>query len=116
NGTFTTTSGAVAGGFGAQTIFEGDSTAGNGTFFTNGGAFSGANAAAITVFEEFSTAGNATLIANSGSGVGGVIRFWDDSTGGMACVEVCGNGRLDVCFYIGAASTVGCILGTGAVK
>jgi len=116
NGTFTTTSGAVAGGFGAQTIFEGDSTAGNGTFFTNGGAFSGANAAAITVFEEFSTAGNATLIANSGSGVGGVIRFWDDSTGGTARVEVFGNGRLDVSLHNAPGMTVGSIQGTGVVQ
>jgi autotransporter-associated beta strand protein len=115
NGTFTTTSGAVAGGFGAQTIFEGDSTAGNGTFFTNGGAFSGANAAAITVFEEFSTAGNATLIANSGGGVGGVILFWDDSTGGTARVEVFGNGNLDISLHNVPGVAIGSIEGDGIV-
>ena len=115
NGTFTTSSSPVTDGFGAETVFLEVATAADGIFFTNGGAFSGLDAAALTVFEEDSTAGNATLIANGGVGVGGEIIFLDDSTGGTARVEVFSNGKLDISQQDAGGVTIGSIAGDGIV-
>jgi autotransporter-associated beta strand protein len=115
NGTFTTSSSPVTGGFGADTVFFDVATAADGIFFTNGGAFSGLNAAALTVFEQDSTAGNSTLIASSGGGVGGRILFFDDSTGGTARLKVFGNGNLDISHHNAPGVSVGSIQGSGLV-
>jgi len=127
SGTFTTNGGAVSGAIGGFIQFNDTSTAGNGTFTTNGGAVIGANHG-HTQFFNTSTASNATLIANGGPGsptdlAGGVIRFFDDSTGGTARVEVFGNGtggdttngNLDISFHNAPGVAVGSIEGTGAV-
>jgi autotransporter-associated beta strand protein len=115
NATFITSSSPVSGGSGAQTILLGVATAADAVFFTNGGAFSGLNAAALTLFEEDSTAGNSTLIANAGTAVGGGIRFYDDSTGGTARVEVFGNGFLDISGHNAPGVSTGSIQGSGLV-
>jgi hypothetical protein len=118
NGTFTTNGGAVSGAFGGFTSFGDTSTAGNGTFTTNGGVVIGANGGHLE-FSNTSTAGNATMIANGGPGtavdVGGIIRFFDDSTGGTARVKVFGNGNLDISYHNAPGVTVGSIEGNGAV-
>jgi autotransporter-associated beta strand protein len=115
NGTFTTSSSPVTDGLGGQIVFAEVATAADGIFFTNGGAFSGLNAAALTSFEEDSTAGNSTLIASSGSGVGGGILFWNDSTGGTARLKVFGNGNLDISLHNVPGVTTGSLEGDGIV-
>jgi autotransporter-associated beta strand protein len=59
------------------------------------------------------------MIANGGPGtavdVGGIIRFFDDSTGGTARVKVFGNGNLDISYHNAPGVTVGSIEGNGAV-
>jgi autotransporter-associated beta strand protein len=115
NATITTSSSPVSGGFGAQTILLGGATAADGIFFTNGGAFSGANAGALIDFQEDSTAGNSTLIANSGSAVGGGILFSHDSAGGTARVKVFGNGFLDIGGHNAPGVSIGSIQGSGLV-
>jgi autotransporter-associated beta strand protein len=127
SGTFTTNGGTVSaplsGGF---TQFFATSTAGSGTFTTNGGAVIGANHGHLD-FNDTSTASNATLIANGGPGsagdeAGGIIRFFEDSTGGTARVEVFGtgtgdttNGNLDISFHNAPGVAIGSVEGNGAV-
>jgi hypothetical protein len=127
SGTFTTNGSAVSGAFGGGfTQFFDTSTASSGTFTTNGGAVVGANHGHLD-FNNTSTASNATLIANAGPGsagdeAGGIIRFFDDSTGGTARVEVFGtgtgdttNGSLDISFHNAPGVSIGSIEGSGAV-
>jgi hypothetical protein len=126
SGTFTTNGGTVSGGLGGFTQFFDTSTASNGTFTTNGGAVIGANHGHLD-FNDTSTANNATLIANGGPGsagdeAGGIIRFFEDSTGGTARVEVFGtgtgdttNGNLDISFHNAPGVAIGSVEGNGAV-
>jgi autotransporter-associated beta strand protein len=115
NGTFTNNGGAAffAGGF---VQFVETSTAGSATFTNNGGTVAGATGG-TTIFTEASSASNAILIANAGSGVdtGGVIFFFDDSTGDTARVEVFGNGNLDLSVHNAPGVTIGSLEGTGNV-
>jgi hypothetical protein len=96
------------------------STAGSATITNNGGTASGAGAGQ-TRFLFTSTAGSATLIANGGvSGAdGGSIRFFQDSTGGTASVDVRNNGTgtagfLDISAHTGGV-TIGSLEGSGNV-
>jgi autotransporter-associated beta strand protein len=116
NGTFINNGGAVSGAFGGLTFFFGSSTAGNGTFTNNGNTVNNATGGQ-TQFLGTSTAGNATLIANGGlsGGAGGIIRFYDDSTGGTARVEVFGNGNLHVTASQRSGLTIGSLEGNGDV-
>jgi uncharacterized protein with beta-barrel porin domain len=106
-----------SGGSEGGTFFESSSTAGSATITTNGGTVSGAFNGGFTLFENTSTAGGATLIANGGTGggAGGVIYFYNDSTGGTARVEVFGNGNLDISNHNAPGVTIGSIEGTGNV-
>ena len=71
-------------------------------------------AVALRYFEFDSSADSATLIANSGSGGGGggTIFFLHESTGGTACVEVFGNGNLDISVHDAPGVTIGSLEGT----
>ncbi len=104
-------------GSGGGTFFNSSSTAGSATITTNGGTVSGAFNGGFTLFETTSTAGSATLIANGGTGggAGGVIYFYNDSTGGTARVEVFGNGNLDISNHNAPGVTIGSIEGSGNV-
>ncbi len=117
NGTFTNN--ASAGGSGGEIDFGDTATADNGTFTNHGATVSGAGGGETT-FSDSSTAGNATLIANrgSGGGVGGSILFLGKSHGGLARVEVFGNGNLDLSTLTLSNSpsvTIGSIEGDGLV-
>src|SRR5262249_23755410 len=73
-----------------------------------------------TEFGETSSAGSATLIANGSIGTGGTIRFRDDSTGGMASVDVRNNGtgtagNLDISNHKAPGVTIGSLKGNGNV-
>jgi autotransporter-associated beta strand protein len=74
-------------------------------------------AGGTTSFADNSSAGTATLIANGGSdgGDGGLISFFNESSGGTARVEVFGNGRLDISEPHIPGVTIGSIEGTGNV-
>jgi Passenger-associated-transport-repeat len=115
NGAFTNNGGAAsfAGGF---VQFVETSTAGSATFTNNGGTVAGGTGG-TTIFTESSSASNAILIANAGSGVdtGGIIFFFDDSTGDTARVEVFGNGNLDLSVHNAPGVTIGSLEGTGNV-
>ena len=97
-------------------FFNFSPSAGNGTFINNGAAISGA-VGGETVFNNASTADAATLIANGGTngGEGGAIFFEENSTGGVARVEVFGNGILDVSGHNFPGVTIGSIEGAGDV-
>jgi autotransporter-associated beta strand protein len=115
-GNFTTDGGLVSSGFGGVMEFLDRSTAGNGTFTNKGGAVTGAGGGE-TEFVAESDAGNATLIAKGGlaGGAGGTIFFFDDSTGGTACVGVFGDGSLDISPHNIPGVAVGSIEGSGNV-
>jgi len=115
-GIFINNGGAVSGAGGGIVIFGGSSSAANATLTTNGGATSGARGG-FTEFGDESTARNATLIANGGLGgaAGGSIHLSTDSSGGMARVEVFGNGNLDISFHDAPGVTIGSIEGDGDV-
>jgi autotransporter-associated beta strand protein len=153
NGSFTNNGGAVAGATGGYIIFDDGSTAGNGTFTNNGatvnpgigaitefryfssagnamitnngGAVSGFAEGGVTYFFQRATAANATLIANGGlnGGQGSGIFFYDNSKGGMARVEVFGNGTgdftngiLDIGSHNAPGVRIGSLEGTGTVS
>src|SRR6266536_1439465 len=118
---------------GAATIIN-NNIMGSGAGFTEfyGGSASSANitnngggfASTHTVFFNVSTAGNASLIANGGTGgqPGGVIKFFDSSTGGTSRVGVFGNGTgdatngsLDISYHNPPGVAIGSIEGNGAV-
>jgi autotransporter-associated beta strand protein len=127
NATFIINGGAVSGAMGGFLQFNDTSTAGNSTITINGGAVIGATRGHFDI-ADIATLSNATLIANPGPGsatdlVGGIIRFFDDSTGGTARVEVFGNGaagdttngNLDISFHNAPGVAIGSIEGSGAV-
>ena len=117
NGTFTNNGGTASGAQGGFTSFFGEAaTAGNGTFTNNGGTASGAHGG-FTEFLFNTTAGNATLIANGGTGggQGGAIFFEGRSSGGMARVEVFGNGSLDISGHLNPGVTLSSIEGDGNI-
>jgi autotransporter-associated beta strand protein len=98
------------------TQFFDHSTAADCTLINNGGMVSGAFGATI-LFEDSSTAGNATLIANGGisGGAGARLLFLDRSTGGVARVELFGNGDMEISSHL-AGFSVGSIEGDGLVS
>ena len=91
SGTFNTDGGTVNGAFGGAVKFFNSSSALNGTFNANGGTTTGAAGASIT-FYDGSAAANATLIANAGVNGGSpeIISFQNASVGGSARVEAFG--------------------------
>ena len=101
---------------GGTTQFFGTSTAGNGTFTSNGATFLN-DSGGETVFNDTSTAANATLIANGGSNGGfpGAILLFGDSIGDTARVEVFDDGNLDISTHNAPGVTVGSIEGSGVV-
>jgi autotransporter-associated beta strand protein len=116
NGATVATPNALSAGY---TTFADASTAENGTFTNNGGSVSGAPGGRVD-FYETSSAGNATLIANGGTGSGGTIQFRDDSTGGMASVDLRNNGsgtagNLDISNRHAPGVTIGSLTGGGNV-
>lgn len=116
-GTFTNNGSDYFSYIGGITVFYDSATADRATLIADGCTISGA-AGGTTTFQNTSTAGNATLIANGGSGggLGGIILFEDDSTGGTARVKVFGNGSLDVSAHNHSPGvTVGSIEGDGVV-
>jgi autotransporter-associated beta strand protein len=128
NATINNNGGTGPFGSAGKTQFDGTSTAGDSTIINNGGAnFFGQGGQ--TIFNASSGAGASTLIANPGAprrfippgifipgGLGGVIFFNQDSTGGTARVEVFGNGGLDVSGHTAPGIMIGSLEGTGFVS
>ena len=117
SGTFISEAGTAAGSFGGgETRFFTTASAADGTFISNGGmstsAFGG-----LTDFTESSTASNATLIANGGAngGLPGSIVFEGSSDGGIARVEVYGDGNLSISTHAAPGVTIGSLAGDGFV-
>ncbi len=111
----TTTDGAGARG---RITFSNSASAGNAVVLTNqGGVVSGA-AGGLTQFLDTSTAANAILIANGGSngGGGGLISFAGDASGGLARIELFGNGTLDISGHSAPGVVVGSVEGSGLVN
>ncbi len=92
-------------------------TAGNGTFINLGANISGAGAG-YTSFSGTSDAGNAYLIAHAGSngGYGGKIAFYDDATGGNACVQLYGNGVLSLSYHNNSITLASLELTDGTIE
>lgn len=110
---------------GGLTSFSGTSTASSSTIVNNGGGI-GLGQGGQTSFNASSNAGASTLIANAGApglvippnlfilgGLGGVISFNQDSTGGTARVEVFGNGGIDISRHNAPGVTIGSLEGNG---
>lgn len=125
--------------------FLNSSTAGDGTFFVNGGTGTGPYDFSIVRFFEGSTAGNATLTANgssvvnglggfisfqpksnagaatlianggSGGGEGGSIVFDASSHGDTARVQVFSNGKLNISSHNAPGVIIGSLEGDGDV-
>jgi autotransporter-associated beta strand protein len=70
----------------------------------------------MTLFQDRAMAASATLIANGGAngGGGGLIQLLGQAKGGMARVEVFGNGSLDISQH-GGLVTIGSLEGDGQV-
>ena len=92
------------------------SSAGNAQITNEGGAFGEAKPGQ-TSFHDTTTASNATIIADAGveGASGGLVQFWDGSTGESARLELFGNGTLDISFHSAPGVTVGSIEGDGRV-
>jgi hypothetical protein len=126
NGTFTSNGGASSNTSGGSISFSSTSTAGSATITNNGSSVVDANSGGQTYFSgtSTSTAGNATIIANAGSngGHGGSIYFNGSGSGGIARVEVFGNGTgdvtngtLDIQNQVSAGVTIGSLEGSGLI-
>ncbi len=115
-GAFEVDSGAAFAAAGGLIRFADTSTAGSGLFINHGAHLAGA-AFAVTRFEGSSSAGSATLIANGGSngGLGGVISFVGDSSGGTSQVELYGNGGLAISLHNPGSVAIGSLAGEGQV-
>jgi outer membrane autotransporter protein len=115
NSTFINNGGAVSGASGGLIIFASTGSLGSSTFINNGGTVSGAEGASFQLLGH--DAGTATLIANSGTngGLGGLITFFGDSDGGVAKVNVFGNGKFDISPHNTPGVTIGSIEGSGLV-
>ena len=125
NATINNNGGTSAFGSAGKTEFDATSTAGNSTIINSGGGiFFGPGGQ--TIFNASSDAGTSTLIANPGApglfippnifipgGLGGVIFFNADSTGGTARVEIFGNGGLDISGHTAPSITIGSLEGSG---
>jgi hypothetical protein len=112
NGSFTCNSGNSGG----EILFGATSNAGHGTFVINGATVAGHGGSHLN-FTGTSSAANATLIANGGitDADAGYIDFGNFSpgpTGGIARVEVFGNGYLSINT---TELTIGSVEGTGKV-
>ena len=124
NATINNNGGIDTFGSGGKTQFDGTSTAATSTIINNGGAIRFGQGGQTT-FNASSDAGASTLIANAGApghfvsgvfipgGLGGVISFNQDSTGGTARVEVFGNGGVDVSGHNAPGVTIGSLEGNG---
>jgi autotransporter-associated beta strand protein len=97
---------------GAMVALFDSSSASDGVFTMNGGPDPGR-----IFFNDTSSAANAILIANNGSGsdLGGEIRFFDDSSGGIAHVRILGNGNADISAHNAPGLTIGSIEGDGDI-
>lgn len=109
--------GVVSGGAGGLMIFYGTTGAADGTFMTGGGTVAGA-AGGKLLFYKSSKADNATLVARGGrnGGEGGVIQFWDSSTGDTAHIRLLGNGLLDLTLHNKGSLEIGSLGGNGIVN
>ena len=109
--------GVVSGGAGGLMIFYGKTGAADGTFIIEGGAVAGA-AGGKLLFYKSSKADNATLAARGGSngGEGGVIQFWDSSTGDLAHIRLLGNALLDLTLHDKGSLEIGSLAGNGIVN
>ncbi len=114
NSSITLEGGTIFFGGGGDVTFVETSTAGNATLTSNGGLVSGAFSG-HTNFLGGSSAGHARVIANGGIDAGGQIIFLEDSTGGMARVEVFDNGFLDISGHNAPGMSIGSIEGSGLV-
>lgn len=114
NAQFTVYGSAASGDIGGMMSVGGNATAGNATITLNGGTVSGNGSGGMLDFLLNASAGNATLIAHGGQngGEGGFIRFFHDSSGGTASVQLDGNSELSIGNHNGGV-TIGSLEGSG---
>ncbi len=108
----------VADGVGGRTdFFHNKTSADQSTIINEGATAAGAIGGATSFSQGTPTAGNATLIANGGSngGGGGFFEFRDGSLGGMARLEVFGNGYMDMSGRSADSLSIGSIEGDGQI-
>jgi autotransporter-associated beta strand protein len=101
---------------GGYVMLFGNASAGSGVFTVNGSPTAGGTAGQVR-FADTATAANATFIVNGGSGggEGGFLRFYWESSGGMARLKLLGNSHLDISVHRTPGVTGGSIEGTGSV-
>jgi autotransporter-associated beta strand protein len=108
----------VQGGEGGYTFYISPDVAQSPTIINNGSSFLNADTAGRTfVTGNGDSAGNATLIAHGGinGGAGGAIFFANDTDGGMARVQLDGNGFLDISTRKPPGLNIGSVEGDGEI-
>jgi autotransporter-associated beta strand protein len=92
------------------------STAGNATFVNGGGDGNSVIGAFFTLAGQ-SDGGNATVVANGGvnGGLGALIEFYEEATGGKASFNILGNAKLTMNNLTTSGTTLGSLEGAGTV-
>jgi autotransporter-associated beta strand protein len=117
NASLTNEGGAATGAAGGVIDFTENSTAGEATLISNGSLVNDAFGSHI-IFFGTSTAGNATIVLNGGVGTGDSgagMELLEDSSGGLARLQVFGNARLEISAHNPALITLGSIEGNGSI-
>ncbi len=115
-GTFTAVGASSSGEKGSHIELDGSTTAANGTFVIGGGLGAGLAATTLTFFDT-TTAAAANISANGGVGGsdGGSIIFTSKSKGGTASITLSGNAQLDISTCNAPGVTIGSLSGKGSV-
>ena len=115
-GTFTSNGGSTPGEQGAFILFYTSATAEHATIVINGAQGVGLTTSTL-FFTDKTTAGAANVTANGGAGgsEGGVIFFMDKSSGGTSSITLNGNAELDISARNAPGVTIGSLSGTGSV-
>jgi autotransporter-associated beta strand protein len=104
-----------SGNFGTLT-FSGSATAGSDIQITADGATLSGATGAQTIFQGTSSAGSAILITQGGSngGLGGATLFKGSADGGTAAATTNGNGTFDISYLTTGGMNIGSIAGSGS--
>ncbi len=115
-GTFTTNGGSTPGEQGAFILFDNTATADHATFVINGAKGAGLTTTEL-FFTDKTTAAAANITANGGVGGsdGGVIFFMKKASGGTSSITLNGNAELDISTHDQPGVTIGSLSGTGSV-
>ncbi|MBA3962079.1 MAG: hypothetical protein H0X40_09280 [Chthoniobacterales bacterium] len=114
NATVTANGGTLSHKFGGRATITGTATGGDATITATGSDVAGGTGGFINCMD-LSTLGNATVILQGGAVAGGILQLATQSPAGFARIEVFGNGILEV-FQGMPMMTIGSLEGDGNVE